>query len=288
MATSKFSKSVLRFFFIQVEPNFYLRQLAMNLSVCGCGMSFMPGGLRSHQRQSHDIRCQNGPQFDDCDDCDKSEENMDIDSDPQNLITDVLKNMVGVEHIEFEVDPAGDLFGDYQNYIPEEFGMDRLDSNVSDDESEGANDEERYFLTENSEILEPERTPPSDSFLSGPLPDTLDPDNVDLTTNLKASHLRGGAEEVLRKRPFIVKFTKGKAGATYRNQRVDGNNLNTSYRRNIANTENPSPYSPFSSKLEWEIAQWAKMRGPSSTAFNELLEIEGVSIISCQAVYELS
>ena len=74
--------------------------------------------------------------------------------------------------------------------------------------------------------------------------------------------LRGGAEEVLRKQPFIVKFTKGRAGATYHddNEQVNGGNLNTSYRRNITNAaENTSPYSPFSSKLEWEITQWAKM-----------------------------
>ena len=33
---------------------------------------------------------------------------------------------------------------------------------------------------------------------------------------------------------------------------------------------------PFESKVEWEIAQWAKLRGPGSTAFTEFLEIEGV------------
>ena len=148
----------------------------------------MPGGLHSHQWQSLDIRCQNGPQFDNCDNCDISDENMDIDSDQQSFLTDVLKNTTGVEHTEIEVDPAGDLFGDYQDYILEELGMDCLDSNVSDDESEGINDEERYILTKNSEILEPERLPPStDSLLSSPLPDTLNPDNVDLTTNSKAS-----------------------------------------------------------------------------------------------------
>ncbi|KIM46872.1 hypothetical protein M413DRAFT_16473 [Hebeloma cylindrosporum] len=35
-------------------------------------------------------------------------------------------------------------------------------------------------------------------------------------------------------------------------------------------------WAPFQSKLEWEVAQWAKLRGPGSTAFTELLEIEGV------------
>ena len=214
-------------------------------------MSFMLGGLRSHQRQSLDIRCRNGPQFDNCDDCTISDEKMDINSDPQSFLTDVLKNTTRVEHTEIEVDPAGDLFGDYQDYIPEELGMDCLDSNVSDDESEGANDEERYILTENSKLLEPERLPPStNSLLSSPLPDTLNPDNVDLTTNSKASRLRGGAEEVLWKQPFIIKFMKGRAGATYcdDNEQVNGSNLNTLYKRNITNAaENTSPYSPFSS-----------------------------------------
>jgi hypothetical protein len=36
-------------------------------------------------------------------------------------------------------------------------------------------------------------------------------------------------------------------------------------------------WAPFKSKLEWEIVQWAKLRGPGAIAFMELLEIEGVS-----------
>ncbi|KAI0055548.1 hypothetical protein BV25DRAFT_1815428 [Artomyces pyxidatus] len=35
-------------------------------------------------------------------------------------------------------------------------------------------------------------------------------------------------------------------------------------------------WAPFASKLEWDIVRWAKMRGPTSTAFTELLQIEGV------------
>jgi hypothetical protein len=256
-------------------------------------MSFKASGLRSHQRQSLDIRCQTqaaeGTQFDDyrdrVGDCDRSE-NMDIDSDPQLFITNIIKNKTGAEYTQFEVDAAGDLFGDYHDYIPEEFGMDCLDSNVSDDESEGTIDEEEFILTKNSEILEPERLPPSDSLLSYPLPDDSKRDeavNADSTTDpsiIPASRLRGGAEEVLQKQPFAVKFTKGRAGAVYTNQRVDEDNLNASYTLNVANAENSGLYHPFSSKLEWEIAHWAKMRGPSSTAFNEVIEIEGVSIIT--------
>jgi len=263
--------------------------------VCGCGLSFKATGLRCHQRQSLDIRCQGeGPQFDDCNnsDCEMSEN---IEIDPQSFITDIIKNSTsssGAEYTEFEVDPAGDLFGDYQDYITEEFGMDLdCDSNVSDDESEGTIDQEKIILTNNSEMLEPERLPSSaaDSLPSFPPNDLPNSDEMNSTTETirKASRLRGGAEEDLQKRPFVVKFTKGRAGEIYANQRVDENNLNASYKRKVANSENP--YSPFSSKLEWEIAQWAKMRGPGSTAFNELMGIEGVSvIISCQVINTLS
>ncbi|KAM6489459.1 hypothetical protein JOM56_015092, partial [Amanita muscaria] len=37
-----------------------------------------------------------------------------------------------------------------------------------------------------------------------------------------------------------------------------------------------NPYAPFTSQLEWEIAKWAKLRGPSSTAFTDLMAIDGV------------
>ncbi|KAG2361073.1 hypothetical protein BDR07DRAFT_1451775 [Suillus spraguei] len=36
-------------------------------------------------------------------------------------------------------------------------------------------------------------------------------------------------------------------------------------------------YAPFASKLDWDMAHWAKLRGSSSTAFSELVSIEGLS-----------
>ncbi|KAF8715292.1 hypothetical protein AX14_012641 [Amanita brunnescens Koide BX004] len=36
-------------------------------------------------------------------------------------------------------------------------------------------------------------------------------------------------------------------------------------------------YAPFCSKMDWEIARWAKVHGPSSTAVSELLAIDGLS-----------
>ena len=39
-----------------------------------------------------------------------------------------------------------------------------------------------------------------------------------------------------------------------------------------------NPWAPFSSQLDWEVARWAKMRSPSSTAVTELLAIPGVRV----------
>lgn len=40
--------------------------------------------------------------------------------------------------------------------------------------------------------------------------------------------------------------------------------------------QNQNIYAPFKSHLDWEIARWAKLRGPSSTALTELLSIQGI------------
>lgn len=37
-----------------------------------------------------------------------------------------------------------------------------------------------------------------------------------------------------------------------------------------------NPRAPFNSKKDWEVARWAKLRGVGSTAFSELLAIDGV------------
>ncbi|KAG1770180.1 hypothetical protein EDD22DRAFT_977203 [Suillus occidentalis] len=36
-------------------------------------------------------------------------------------------------------------------------------------------------------------------------------------------------------------------------------------------------YAPFTSQMDWDVAKWAKLCGPSSTAFMELLAIDGLS-----------
>jgi hypothetical protein len=46
-----------------------------------------------------------------------------------------------------------------------------------------------------------------------------------------------------------------------------------SYGRSLGSNEE---YAPFCSKLDWDIARWAKIHGPSSSSVSKLLEIDGV------------
>ncbi|KAG1758018.1 hypothetical protein EDB19DRAFT_1936650 [Suillus lakei] len=52
---------------------------------------------------------------------------------------------------------------------------------------------------------------------------------------------------------------------------------NVTYRAQLDGSGTDNAYAPFASKLDWEMAQWAKLRGPSSTVFSELIYIEGLS-----------
>jgi hypothetical protein len=53
--------------------------------------------------------------------------------------------------------------------------------------------------------------------------------------------------------------------------------LDTNSQYHAGMLDNVNIWSPFSSKLDWEVACWAKLRGPTSMAFSELLAIDGVS-----------
>ena len=153
---------------------------------------------------------------------------------------------IGME--DFEVDESGE---------PEEDGC---------EENDGESDENEEY---DEPSLEPNRLP-------YPLLSNSNDIEVNDGETQRANQLRGGAEAELNNKPYVVKFGGEKAGAVYTDQdRVDAN---AAYTSQINNHNNP--FSPFSSQIEWEIAHWAKTRGPSSTAFTEFMSIEGVSGIT--------
>jgi len=72
----------------------------------------------------------------------------------------------------------------------------------------------------------------------------------------------------------VVPYPDPRAGQ----QIMRGCAANAEYEAHLANEEE-NLYHPFASKMEWEVARWAKLRGLSSTALSDLLAIEGVSWI---------
>jgi hypothetical protein len=74
--------------------------------------------------------------------------------------------------------------------------------------------------------------------------------------------------------PFIKRFPLGSAGAPISDARQSTPGLQTP--QDGLDTQNI--WHPFQTRRDWEFAQWAKDRGPSSTAVTELLSMEGVRL----------
>lgn len=82
-------------------------------------------------------------------------------------------------------------------------------------------------------------------------------------------------EESLRQPVTVIKYPDQSAGSPINNPTHLSNSMND-YSSNFPQAEN-NPYAPFVNKRNWDIARWAKLRGPSSNALTELLGVEGVS-----------
>ncbi|KAK7677686.1 hypothetical protein QCA50_019377 [Cerrena zonata] len=90
---------------------------------------------------------------------------------------------------------------------------------------------------------------------------------------------RQNIENHLRQKITVEKFTdkypSSHAGASITNNLSQATSY-AKYGSYISNSNN-NPYAPFSDKTNWEIARWAKLRGPGSNAFSELLSIDGLA-----------
>jgi hypothetical protein len=106
-----------------------------------------------------------------------------------------------------------------------------------------------------------------------PLPvacDQMDDERGRILTGEEVSRLR----EDLLVVPTIYKFPSRHAGAPVSNLRKS---IYSSYQDKVgAMYENV--YTPFQSKRDWLVAEWAKMHGPGSTSASELMGIDGVSL----------
>ncbi|KAF9497626.1 hypothetical protein BDN71DRAFT_1541395 [Pleurotus eryngii] len=54
----------------------------------------------------------------------------------------------------------------------------------------------------------------------------------------------------------------------------DENSKYGTYQDNVFGATAQNPWAPFTSKVDWEVARWAKLQGSGSTAFSDLLGVE--------------
>ena len=132
-----------------------------------------------------------------------------------------------------------------------------------------------------NDTWEPNPTPPTSpaAHASGhSSPPTTEPSRSPSPVSETHTALSGrqAVENALRRHVYVEMFPSQTAGRPVDNEQ----STNLKYAVGIPHTAG-NPYAPFQDHFNWEIARWAKLRGPSSNALNELLSIEGVRISCC-------
>ncbi|KAJ7252923.1 hypothetical protein C8J57DRAFT_1187466 [Mycena rebaudengoi] len=84
---------------------------------------------------------------------------------------------------------------------------------------------------------------------------------------------RKAAADRFHHKPIVQKYG-GLAGHPIPSE--NSQRTEDTYRSSLDNSTDTNPYAPFKSKMDWEVAKWAKLRGSGSTAFTDLLHIDGV------------
>lgn len=104
-------------------------------------------------------------------------------------------------------------------------------------------------------------------------------ENIGLPDNSLPSVGRQNIENHLRQKitaqKFTDKFPLSNAGVPITSSSSKTPPTNSYFHNTQSDT---NPYAPFADRMNWEIARWAKLRGPGSTAISELLSIDQVGI----------
>jgi hypothetical protein len=238
----------------------------MDPACAGCGHSFSKRGLASHLRQTKNPRCW--------------------------LIFEAQANYLLGSPSPSPPHFQGDLYGD--DYGPDDFPFDdperllidpdMVPDPASDDDLDIVDAESVSDLDEFEEEIEAELEaeievgwePPAEGVLfdEDGHPPLVEEPQEDLSADLAD---RSTAHNALRHPPHVECFNdnvpNAKAGHCIRTDR----DANSSYQDHLFNAA--TTWAPFASQIDWEVACWCKLRGPSSTAFSDLLKIDGVRLV---------
>jgi len=183
----------------------------------------------------------------------------------------------------------GDAFGSPEDYAADTFGQDvdmpaeHPTADIEDDEPPRSDESEG----EEEDTVELEHTwePPREGAPAEGIEEEVDdndnreefPEDSDIGARRAAERVIIGEGHGVK--PAVVlrytdKYPSSAAGGVL----AHGETTDKNYRAAVSG-EDKSPWAPFKSRKDWEVALWAKLRGPGSTAFSDLLSIPGVRFI---------
>ena len=223
----------------------------------GCGKSFTSSGLTNHLKQTHNPRCRaisNRLRAYIPDDR-PSESDQDVFPDSPRFSGDFFADEYHPDDFPWDADqdPEPDA-----EFLPPDEDIDEFDAD-SESDSDCYQDLDIGW--------EP---PVSDAGVGRTDLDDEDDDPDDPPPLPERSTAHDALQNPYYTEKFNNKYPDARAGMRFGTE-LD---LNSQYQAGMP--DNLNIWFPFSSKLDWEIARWAKLRGPSSTAFSELLAIDGV------------
>ncbi|KAJ7100980.1 hypothetical protein B0H15DRAFT_770315 [Mycena belliarum] len=227
----------------------------------GCGNIFAGRGLRAHFTKTKDPVCVLARKDAENNPADLSSES---DSDTERFGQDTTGDFPSGGG-EFE----GDFFGDAYTAADLGYGSDS-DNDPDVDNDLDTEDNEEATRAQFGEGWEPHRVPavPEPDVEMDDVPDAARP----LPRAPPPREKRTIAEDRFHQEPVVVKFPGVHAGKAMSQARAASGE--EQYGAALGKSSNP--YAPFTSKLDWEVARWAKLRGSGSTAFTDLLKIPGV------------
>jgi hypothetical protein len=120
-----------------------------------------------------------------------------------------------------------------------------------------------------SSAFDSEIEPPNGGFSSVPPP--KHPSNIPIRPEAGNSEINSTS--------VIERFPHGQPGSP-----VVGTTQGTTVYESTQDMLGESVWAPFQSQFDWELAYWAKTRGPTSSAMTDLLAIPGVSSITIHIV----
>ncbi|KAJ7705815.1 hypothetical protein B0H16DRAFT_1346020 [Mycena metata] len=173
--------------------------------------------------------------------------------------------------------PAGPFEGDFfgEGYTPVDFGY------VNDSEDDGPPSNDPESDPESDDEIEAQERADLAGGYEPPRPqrgedDPMPPrdENPDPAVAPPTREVRKVAEDHFHHKPIVEKYHSALAGKPIVNPKAQSSEQ--AYASSLNDLTAANPYAPFTSKLDWEVAKWAKLRGAGSTAFSQLLKIDGV------------